>query len=252
MTCIKICGLTNLDDANAALDVGADYLGFVFYDKSPRYVTVEEVEAIVSHLPPDTPTVGVFVDAPLEFIYEARTRCNLKLIQLHGQESPLMVKAVGQAYKAVRPANVNEWERLAALYLPMPSPHSPLPLAGEGRTAAYHDSPSTMQWERGPGGEGNIVIPDLLIDAYHPTMHGGTGQTVNNEIALAARSHTDRLMLAGGLTPDNVSEIVRVVRPFAVDVSSGVESAPGKKDHGKVRAFVQTVREVNDGCHNTD
>jgi len=133
MTYVKICGLTNLEDAQAALDAGADYLGFIFYLKSPRYVTVEQVEAVTSHLPPDTPTVGVFVDASLEFIYEARTRCNLKLIQLHGQETPLTVKAVGQAYKAVRPADVNEWERLARLYLPMPSPPTPLP-QGEGGT----------------------------------------------------------------------------------------------------------------------
>ncbi|MHB8627513.1 MAG: phosphoribosylanthranilate isomerase [Aggregatilineales bacterium] len=253
MTSIKICGLTNLDDAKVALDVGANYLGFIFYAKSPRHVTIEQVEAITARLPSDTLTVGVFVDAPLETIYEARAHCHLKLIQLHGQELPLTVKVVGGAYKAVRPADRDEWERLAALYLP--SPPAPFPQARERRSVAvsdslvhiqsipHTDSPSPMQWERGPGGEGNL--PDLLIDAYHPTLHGGTGQTVDYDIALAAKMYTDRFMLAGGLTPDNLGEIVRVVRPFAVDVSSGVESAPGKKDHGKLRAFVQAVREAD-------
>jgi len=214
MTYVKICGLANLEDAQAALDAGADYLGFIFYAKSPRHVTMDQVEAITSRLPPDTCTVGVFVDAPLEFIYEARTRCNLKFVQLHGQESPLTVKAIGQAYKAVRPADMSEWQRQAALYLPV-----------QQYSNADHSR-----------------VPSLLIDAYHQTMHGGTGQTVDHEIALAARLRTDRLMLAGGLTPDNVSDIVSVVRPFAVDVSSGVELTPGRKDHGKLRAFVQAVR----------
>src|SRR5262249_52014191 len=128
-------------------------------------------------------------------------------------------KTVGHAYKAVRPADVSECERMASLYLPMkPSEEDII---------------------------ANSLVPDLLIDAYHPTVQGGTGQTVNYEVALAARSHTDRLMLAGGLTPDNVAEIVRMVHLFAVDVSSGVESSPGKKDHGKLRMFVQTVRETN-------
>jgi phosphoribosylanthranilate isomerase len=219
MTYVKICGLTNLEDALAALDAGADYLGFIFYDKSPRHVTIEQVEAITAHLPPGTRTVGVFVDAPLEFIYEARTRCNFKFAQLHGKESPMTVKAVVPAYKAVRPTGLSEWERLAALYLPIRQTEN-------GKIAESH-------------------VPDLLIDAYHPTMPGGTGQTVNLEVALAARAQSDRLMLAGGLTPENVSEIASVVRPFAVDVSSGVESLPGKKDHGKLRSFVQSAREIN-------
>lgn len=219
MTYVKICGLTNLDDARAALDAGADYLGFIFYEKSPRYVTLEQVESITARLPSDALTVGVFVDAPLAFIAEARARCNFKLIQLHGQESLQTMEAVGSAYKAIRPANISECERLATLYLSVKSS-----VAGN------------MQ---------EVLVPDLLVDTYHPTMHGGTGITVQHDIGLAARSHTERLMLAGGLTPDNVAGIVQMVRPFAVDVSSGVESSPGKKDRGKLQALVRVVREIN-------
>jgi len=210
---VKICGLTNLDDAMAALESGADYLGFIFYEKSPRHVTIDQVAAITARLPVNTPTVGVFLDAPLEVIYEARHRCNLKLVQLHGMESPLMVKAAGNAYKALRPSSVTEWEQLAAIYAPI-----------SARTGQGDD-------------------PTLLIDAYHPIMQGGTGLKVDQELALAAKFRTERLMLAGGLNPDNVGEIVQAVQPFAVDVSSGVEAMPGRKDHGKLQAFIQNSKD---------
>jgi phosphoribosylanthranilate isomerase len=90
------------------------------------------------------------------------------------------------------------------------------------------------------------MAPTLLIDAYHPTMHGGTGLTVDQELALAAKARTARLMLAGGLNPDNVGAVVQSVQPFAVDVSSGVEALPGRKDHGKLRAFIQNIREADE------
>ena len=156
----------------------------------------------------------MFLDASLDTIYEARRRCNLKLIQLHGIESPLMVKAVGNAYKALRPASMAEWGSLAAVYTSTASSANP----------------------------GND--PTLLIDAYHPTRHGGTGLKVDQELALAAKSRTARLMLAGGLNLDNVREIVQTVQPYAVDVSSGVEATPGRKDHGKLSAFIQAAKSL--------
>ena len=220
MTYVKICGLTNLDDALAALDAGADYLGFIFYHKSPRYVTIGQVENITAKLPETTRTVGVFIDAPLETIYDARHRCKLHLIQLHGAETPLTVQTVGPAYKALRPASMDEWEQLAAIYAP---------------------SASRKTLDEKPEDK----APTLLIDAYHLTLHGGTGLTVDKELALAANARTSRLMLAGGLTPDNVGDVVRAVHPFAIDVSSGVEFKPGRKDYNKLRAFIQKIRDID-------
>jgi len=215
MTYVKICGLTTLIDAQLAVDAGADYLGFIFYEKSPRCVTIEQVQAIISglHKPAQVRSVGVFVDATAAVIDTARTACQLDLIQLHGQESRTFVQAVPSAYKAIRPANYADWKSLAAQYLPTESE--------------------------------DTRLPTLLIDAYHPTQHGGTGLSVDREIALDARRQTPRLMLAGGLTAENVSEAVRIIQPFAVDVSSGVESVPRLKDPVKIRAFVRAVRTIH-------
>ncbi len=234
---VKICGLTNLPDALAALEAGAAYLGFIFYEKSPRCVTPDQAQAIIEQLPPErrVRTVGVFVDQPLESIYSIRQQCGLDLIQLHGSESPLMIKAIGGAYKALRPATLAEWEHSAKLYLPT------RPKIGQ----ASADNADNTDNPESSGIASRMLpdtLPDILIDAYHPTQQGGTGLSVNREIALAARAASDRLMLAGGLTPDNVAEAISIVQPFAVDVSSGVESAPGKKDHSKIHAFVQAAK----------
>lgn len=213
VTRVKICGLTSAADTLIALEAGADYVGFIFSEKSSRHMTIEQAAAVCAALPADAPTVGVFVDAPLETIYEARQRCGLKLIQLHGTESPLMLQAVGAAYKALRPASLAECEAQAAIYA------------------------------RGPADDAaGLIAPTLLLDAYHPALHGGTGLTVDPGLALAAKARTARLMLAGGLTADNVQAAIRAVQPFAVDVSSGVEAAPGRKDYGKLRAFIQAVK----------
>lgn len=216
MTYIKICGLTNLTDALAAHEAGADYLGFICFSESQRAITAEGIQQITEQLPADVQSVGVFVNEPLHTIYDVRKRSRLKLVQLHGKESPLTVRAVGRAYKAIRPATVEELQTLMKVY-------------GSDWTINVH-----------PDG-----VPDLLIDTYHPTLHGGTGQQVNHDLALAAQKYGRRLMLAGGLQPDNVAEIVKAIRPWAVDVSSGIEATPGKKDHGKLKAFIQAVREAD-------
>ncbi len=220
MTYIKICGLTNIADALAAYEAGADYLGFIFFSESPRAVTAQDIEQIAAQLPADVQSVGVFVNEQVETIYDVRKRGNLKLIQLHGKESTLTVRAVGGSYKAIRPANVEELHTLMNVY-------------GSAQTDSAQ-----------PDG-----VPDLLIDTYHPALHGGTGQQVSRNLALAAQEYGRQLMLAGGLQPDNVAEIVKAVRPWAIDVSSGVEAAPGKKDHGKLKAFIQAVREADHALH---
>jgi phosphoribosylanthranilate isomerase len=199
---IKICGITNVADARAAVDAGADLLGFVFYEKSPRHVTVQAAKAIARQLPPYVAKVGVFVNAPDELISQALGECGLSVLQFHGDETPEdCVKFGVMSMKAFR---VRDEESLKAL-------------------PAYQ----TDAW---------------LLDAYTADARGGTGATFNWDLAVEAMKFGRPIFLAGGLTPENVAQAVRKVQPFAVDVSSGVEASPGKKDHGTVREFIQNVR----------
>ncbi len=250
---VKICGLTNLADAQAAVAAGADLLGFIFFPKSPRYVTPERVREIVQALeldgrPPtadrcDSPLVsdcgrpshreaftmdgfaalsavtlvGVFVDESSAAVAQILDFCGLDLAQLHGEEPPEMVTSDmhGRSYKALRPRSLDEALDLASRYAPAPS-----------------SAPSL-------GGKGGC--PALLVDAYHPHLRGGTGEIGDWSLA-AALAGRYPLLLAGGLCPTNVVEAVRAVRPWGVDVSSGVESAPGQKDHAAIRAFVTAAK----------
>lgn len=203
---VKICGITNLADAQAAVEAGADLLGFVFYEKSPRHVTVRTAREIVRQLPPSVAKVGVFVNAPDELITQALGECGLNVLQFHGEEAPAdCVKFGVMSMKAFR---VRDAESLRAL-------------------PAY----PTDAW---------------LLDAYTADVRGGTGATFNWDLAVEAVKFGRPIFLAGGLTADNVAEAVRRVRPFAVDVSSGVEIAQGKKDHAMVRTFVTTVKAAED------
>ncbi len=198
---IKICGLTTLADAQAALEAGADYLGFNFYPKSPRYLSPEACTEIVIGLGGQLArarTVGIFVNETPERVRAALWACRLDLAQLHGEEPPEGLLALGgRAYKAFR---------------------------GTGQAwAAYAAA--------GPG------APAFLVDADTVGAYGGTGR-VADWAATQALAAEYPLFLAGGLTPDNVAEAVAQVRPWGVDVASGVESAPGKKDVQKMNAFV--------------
>jgi len=214
MTKVKICGLTNLADAQAAADAGADMLGFIFYPPSPRFIEPAHVAAIIASLQQmalPVRTVGLFVNAPLHAIQETLHRCRLDLVQLHGGEPPHLLEALQpQAFKALRPTSLDEAAAEAEWYADLGPPDG----------------------------------PQLLLDAYHPQLHGGTGQVGDWAIA-AALAPRYRILLAGGLTPDNVRYAVRQVRPWGVDVSSGVEAAPGQKDHDKMRRFVAEAKRGN-------
>jgi len=203
MTKIKICGIKTVTDALAAMDAGADLIGFNFYPKSPRYIDVGRCRDIMSvmrrygHIT----YVGVFVNASVGTIRATMETLGLSLAQLHGDETPEMLSALdGKAFKAFRgvPQNLDGFARVA--------------------------------------------VPALLVDASVKGTYGGTGVTADwNSAAELAKKHP--LLLAGGLTPDNVVEAVRQVSPWGVDVASGVESSPGLKDANKMKAFVHAIRE---------
>jgi phosphoribosylanthranilate isomerase len=214
MTRVKICGLTNSADALIAAEAGADMLGFIFYPPSPRYVSPETVKSIINDQLPMTKgkrpvLVGVFVNEALERVWEILDFCGLDAAQLHGDEPPEMVAALpGRAYKALRPPSSAELEAAVKNY----------------EFTIHHSQ-----------------LPAFLLDAYHPNLYGGTGRVTDGSLAAdAARRYN--ILLAGSLTPANVAEAVRTVNPWGVDVSSGVEAGPGRKDHAKVRAFVKNAK----------
>lgn len=196
---IKICGITCVEDALAAVDAGADALGFVFAP-SPRSICPETAAAIIRALPPFITTVGLVVNQdPLPIL----TRCPLDVVQFHGDESPEKIAACPRrAIKAFR-------VRSAAELVP---------------AGAY------------------VAAAALLLDAWVPGKAGGTGHRFDWQLAEEARGLNRPLIIAGGLTPENVGECVRRIRPYGVDVSSGVESAPGRKDQDLLRAFVAAAR----------
>ena len=201
---IKICGITNLADATVAVEAGADLLGFVFYDQSPRCVPMGRAADIIRALPPFVVKVGLFVNALPEAVFTVVRECGLSMLQFHGNESPEYCAQFGMmSMKAFR---IRDAESLHAL--------------PDYRTDAW------------------------LLDSYAADKPGGTGATFNWDIAVEAQKLGRPIFLAGGLTPENVANAVRHVRPFAVDVSSGVESTPGKKDAVKVRSFMAAARKA--------
>ena len=200
---VKICGITSLEDALGAAAAGADALGFVFAEGSPRLLSIEAAEAITRRLPPHPMRVGVFVDAPAHFVAMAIQRCGLAMAQFHGAETPEFCAQFGvMAMKAFR----------------------------------VRDNHSLAEME-------NYAVDAILLDSHVPgAAPGGTGVAFDWTLALKAKNFGKPLFLAGGLTPDNVAQAVRLVQPFGVDVSSGVEKAPGKKDLDKVRRFIAAAR----------
>jgi phosphoribosylanthranilate isomerase len=200
---VKICGITRLEDARAAIEGGAQALGFVFWPASPRSVDAETARAIVAELPALVTAVGVFVNQPADQVNAIADRVGLGAVQLHGDES------VDYVARIVRPVV------------------KAFPIGGETRA------------EDGDRWPGRVR---LLLDVRDPTRRGGTGRTVDWTVAAAVAARRP-VLLAGGLTPENVAEAVARVRPYGIDVSSGVESAPGVKDHRRLEMLFAALAE---------
>ena len=195
---LKVCGVTSLEDALAAVDCGAEYLGFNFYTKSPRYIAPAAARAIIERLPDDVISVGVFVNETRpEDVDEILRVSGARMAQLHGDESPAYCSGVGaeRVIKALRVGDDFDARRVL-------------------------DYPASA----------------ILLDAFDAKLYGGTGRTANWPIAREAARLT-RVFLAGGLSPENIVDAIRAVEPFAVDVNSGVERAPGRKDVSKLQAL---------------
>ena len=202
MVRVKICGITTLDDAVAAVDCGADALGFVFFRGSPRYITTDRAFSIIKELPSFVTSVGVFVDERPQEIDRIASEACLDIIQLHGDEQPEACRMARRMVKAIRVKSIDSLEPLKNF---------------RDRVSAF------------------------LLDAYAPDALGGTGLMFNWDIAVEAKQF-GRIILAGGLTPENVQHAVRHVRPYAVDVSSGVEREKGRKDYDKLKLFIDRAK----------
>lgn len=199
---VKICGITNVQDAFLAAEAGADALGFVFWETSPRFVRIQEAAEISRQLPASIIRTGVFVNPSEELVMRAIGECGLNLLQFHGEESPEFCLRFGVlTMKAFRVRDASILEELPKY--------------------------ATDAW---------------LLDAYAAGKPGGTGGTFNWALASEARRKGRPIFLAGGLTSQNVAEAIRVANPYGVDVSSGVEDAPGRKNPEKVRAFIRAAR----------
>jgi phosphoribosylanthranilate isomerase len=203
-TKVKICGLTSVADALTAAEAGADMIGLMFYEGSPRHIPLATAVEISRALPPFVLRVGVFVNPEPAQVLEAIAACGLNLLQFHGDEPSEFCTQFGlMSVKALRVQSAASLQTLE-----------------------------------------NFHTDAFLLDAYSKAGLGGTGEKFNWDLAVEARKFGKPIFLAGGLTPENVADAVKKVNPFAVDVSSGVESAPGKKDAAKVRAFIAAVRAV--------
>jgi phosphoribosylanthranilate isomerase len=205
---VKICGITRLEDAEAAIELGAGAIGFVFWPKSPRYMDPERARTIVAALPPFIATVGVFVDQTARLVNGVAARVGLSTVQLHGDEP---IEMLGEIERPV----------VKAMAL------------RASTTAEEADAwPSRVR---------------LLIDAHDPDQRGGTGRAVDWKRAAAVAARRP-VLLAGGLNAANVADAIRTVKPFGIDVSSGVESSPGIKDHSRLRALFDAVAAANVGA----
>lgn len=205
-TRVKICGITNLEDALTAVKLGADALGFVF-SESPRQVTPEQADRILSQLPPFVLCVGVFVNEKRGRVLEVIDSCPLDIVQLHGEEPPRYCLEIKEFNKKILKA------------------------------FRVQDSSSLSQVD-------SYMVDGYLFDAFTEDIYGGTGKTFNWNL-LENKKFSKPVILSGGLSHDNVGRAIQQVRPYAVDASSGLEMEPGKKDPEKVRAFIEAVRKID-------
>jgi phosphoribosylanthranilate isomerase len=212
MTLVKICGITNPDDAQVAVEAGADMIGLIFYPPSPRYVTPEQARTIVDYLPPEIPAIGVFVNETVATMTQVAAASGVKQVQLHGDETPAVCAAL--SLPVIKAFRFTERVR-------------PEMMADYARADAF------------------------LVEGFHKTLYGGGGAMADWQQVATLHGY-GRIILAGGLTPDNVQQAIQVAQPYAVDVGSGVEVSPGKKDWQKVQAFIRQAKAATswqDGCH---
>lgn len=203
MVKVKICGITNLEDALIAAEYGADALGFIFYEQSSRYINPGDARAIIRELPPFVDAVGVFVNEDVDEIRKIKGFTGIDVVQLHGDEIPKICEDLDT--KVIKAFRIKGIEDVGSL--------------------AYYKN----------------KVSGCLLDTYSEALPGGTGEPFDWDLATEAKQY-GRIILAGGLTPANVSEAVKKVRPYAVDVASGVEERPGKKDHKKVKSFIERAK----------
>lgn len=202
ITKVKICGITNLDDALKAVELGADALGFVFYSKSERYIDPKEASDIISKVPPFVTRVGVFVNEDINTVRSIKNQTEIDLLQIHGDETPEYCRRLGErVIKAFRIKDSESFKEIA-----------------------------------------NYNTDLVLLDAFSDIEYGGTGDIFNWQLLNKAQLKDKYVILSGGLNNENVSEAIKIVRPYAVDVSSGVEEYPGKKDPGKLEKFIEAVK----------
>ncbi|MHB9072104.1 MAG: phosphoribosylanthranilate isomerase [Desulfobaccales bacterium] len=202
---IKICGITNVEDALLAAELGADALGFIFYPKSPRCVTPDAAREIIAQLPPFVMSVGVFVDEEAAVVQYLAVRAGLDWVQVHGGESPAYCRSLGR--RVIKGFRIKDESSLKDLE----------PFQG--------------------------AVQAFLLDTYKKGQVGGTGETFDWRLAREAKRY-GQVILAGGLNPGNVAQAIKIAQPQAVDTASGTEAAPGKKDPEKLRAFFSALREV--------
>lgn len=209
MTKVKICGITNLGDALLSVKYGADALGFNFYKKSPRYIEPRRARKIIHHLPEEVMKVGIFVNELFDGLVEAATAAGVDTVQLHGNETINFVKQIKSetTFKVIKAV--------------------PVPLGYD---------PRDFQDFQDYGADA------ILLDAYSKESPGGTGVTIDWDLAREIQEKNGPIYLAGGLSPENVANAILRAKPFAVDVASGVESAPGKKDPKKLEAFIRNAK----------
>ena len=206
LTRVKICGITTWEDARLSVDLGASALGFNFYPASPRAITPANAWNIIRRLPPFVEAVGVFVDWPPVVVDAMARALRLGAVQLHGTEPPAHVAELGRKRRVIKAVSVRPGFRLASL--------------GKYRAADA-----------------------ILLDGFARGLRGGTGRAIDWKLARAARRF-GRIILAGGITPENVAEAIRIAEPYAVDVASGVEARPGRKDPARLRALFAAVEWV--------
>ena len=205
---VKFCGITSVEDRDSAIIAGADAIGLVFFKDSPRFVTMEKAERIARDIPPFVSVVGVFVNEDLGFIEECVERCSLNAVQIHGDEDVrycLKFKSLElKRVKLIKSIRVKDRESLAAIE--------------------------------------NCIADAIILDAYKKGLYGGTGEGFDRSLAIIAKEYGKNIIISGGLTTENVYNLIKEIKPYGVDVSSGIESLPGSKNIELMERFIEQVR----------